>query len=363
MERVFNFSAGPSMLPLEVLQQVQQDLVNYPGAGCSVMEMSHRSAPYEAIIAETEATLRRIMRIPDSYAVLFLQGGATLQFSMVPMNLAARGGTADYALTGQFSTKAYQEAGRWLNAVAVTNSKADTYSYIPKITPEMLSPDASYLHICANNTIFGTCYNVLPDIGDRALVGDLSSVILGKEFDVERFALIYAGAQKNMGPAGLTVVILKKELLEREADPVVPVMMRYKDMAESQSMYNTPPTFAIYVAGEVFKWVERQGGVAAMEKQNRAKAGLIYKTLEESAIFNSPVAVEDRSIMNVTFTLPDEDQTKQFLRLAESRGMINLKGHRSVGGCRASMYNAMPLAGAQALAQCILDFEKGTRAS
>lgn len=362
MERVYNFSAGPSMLPLEVLQQVQQDLINYPGAGSSVMEMSHRSAPFEAIIAETEATLRRIMRIPDSYAVLFLQGGASLQFSMVPMNLAARGETADYALTGQFSTKAFQEAGRWLNAVAVTNSKADTYSYIPKITPDILSPDARYLHICLNNTIFGTCYNTLPEVGDHELVADLSSVILGKEIDVERFSLIYAGAQKNMGPAGLTVVILKKELLEREVDSVVPGMMRYKDLYENQSMINTPPTFSIYVAGEVFKWVELQGGVAAMEKLNRAKAELIYQTLEQSKMFSSPVAIEDRSIMNITFTLPDEDSTKQFLRLTESRGMINLKGHRSVGGCRASMYNAMPLAGAQALAQCIIDFENGIRA-
>lgn len=361
MERIFNFSPGPSMLPLEVLQQVQQDLIDYPGAGSSVMEMSHRSAPFEAIIAEAEAALRRIMRIPDNYAVLFMQGGASLQFSMVPMNLAARGETADYALTGQFAAKAYQEAGRWVNAVAVTNSKADTYSYIPKITPEMLAPDGRYLHICMNNTIFGTCYNTLPDVGARALVGDLSSVILGMEIDVERFALIYAGAQKNIGPAGLTIVILKKDLLEREADPLVPSLMRYKDMAENQSMINTPPTFAIYVAGEVFKWVERRGGVAAIEKMNRAKSGLIYQTLARSEIFKNPVAAEDRSIMNVTFTLPDEDQTKQFLRLAESRGMINLKGHRSVGGVRASMYNAMPLAGAETLAQCMIDFERGIR--
>lgn len=361
MERVFNFSAGPSMLPLEVLQQVQTDLVNYPDAGCSVMEMSHRSPSYEKIIADTEATLRRIMDIPDNYAVLFLQGGASMQFSMVPMNLAARGDTFDYALTGQFATKAYKEAQRWGNAVAVTNSKEATYSYIPKITPDMLSADAKYLHICGNNTIFGTCYNTLPEVGDMPLVCDLSSTILGKVFDVNKFALIYAGAQKNMGPAGLTVVIIKKELLNSELDPVVPTMLRYKDMAEAESMYNTPPTFSIYVAGEVFKWVERKGGVAAVEKINREKAGMLYNALDNSAIFNSPVAVEDRSIMNVTFTLPDDDMTKEFLKMASGRAMINLKGHRSVGGCRASIYNAMPVEGIQALVDCIKDFESGKK--
>ncbi len=362
MERVFNFSAGPSMLPLEVLEQVQTDLINYPGSGCSVMEMSHRSPSYEAIIAEAEATLRRIMDIPDDYAVLFLQGGASLQFSMVPMNLAQRGDTVDYALTGQFATKAYKEAKRWCSAVAVVDTKADTYSYIPKITPDMLTPGAKYLHICANNTIFGTCYNTLPETGETPLVCDMSSTILGKVFDVKKFDLIYAGAQKNMGPAGLTVVILKKSLLDNEVDSVVPTMLNYKAMAEADSMYNTPPTFAIYVAGEVFKWVEKQGGVAAVEQKNIEKAQLLYDALDRSAIFNNPVAKEDRSIMNVTFTLPDEDMTKEFLAMAKGRGMINLKGHRSVGGCRASIYNAMPRAGIEALVKCIQDFENGQRA-
>ena len=362
MERVFNFSAGPSMLPLEVLQQVQKDLVNYPDAGCSVMEMSHRSPSYDKIINDALATLRRIMDIPDDYEVLFLQGGATLQFSMVPMNLAGRGDTADYALTGQFSTKAYKEAQRWCNAVAVTDSKEATYSYIPKITPDMLSKDAKYLHICGNNTIFGSCYNTLPETGDTPLVCDLSSTILGKVFDVRKFALLYAGAQKNMGPAGLTVVIMKKELLDNEVDPLVPAMLRYKDMAEAESMYNTPPTFAIYVAGEVFKWVESMGGVAAIEKLNTEKANMLYDAIDNSVIFNNPVAVEDRSIMNVTFTLPDEDMTKEFFKMASGRGMINLKGHRSVGGCRASIYNAMPIEGIRALVECIRDFEAGKRA-
>ena len=359
MERVFNFSAGPSMLPLEVLEQAQRDLVNYPGSGSSVMEMSHRSSSYEPIIADAEVTLRRIMNIPDDYAVLFLQGGASMQFSMVPMNLAGRGDTADYALTGQFATRAHKEAVRWCNAVAVTNSKDDKYSYIPKITPDMLSKDAKYLHICVNNTIFGSCYNTLPDVGDTPLVGDMSSVILGKVFDVTDFSLIYAGAQKNMGPAGLTVVIMKKSLLENEVDPCVPTMLRYKDMAEAESMYNTPPTFSIYVAGLVFKWVEEMGGVAALEKINREKAAVLYDAIDNSSMFNNPVAVGDRSIMNVTFTLPDEDMTKEFIKMAEGRGMINLKGHRSVGGCRASIYNAMPVDGIKALVGCIKDFEAG----
>lgn len=357
MNRVFNFSAGPSMLPLSVLEKAQKDLVCYPGAGSSVMEMSHRSRPFEEIIARTEATLRQLMNISDDYAVLFLQGGASLQFSMVPMNLLKRGETADYALTGQFATKAYKEGQKWANAVAVASSKEDTYSYIPKITPDMLSKDAKYLHITGNNTIFGTCYNTLPETGNVPLVCDLSSVILGKEFDVNKFELIYAGAQKNMGPSGLTVVIIKKSLLDNEIDPIVPSMMNYKLMADNDSMYNTPPCFSIYMAGLVYEWVAEQGGVAAMEKKNAAKAAMLYDAIDASSIFNSPVKKEDRSIMNVTFTLPDEDMTKEFLAMTIERGMINLKGHRSVGGCRASIYNAMPVEGIETLVKCIKDFE------
>ncbi len=357
MNRVFNFSAGPSMLPLSVLEKAQKDLVCYPGAGSSVMEMSHRSRPFEEIIARTEATFRQLMNISDDYAVLFLQGGASLQFSMVPMNLLKRGETADYALTGQFATKAYKEGQKWANAVAVASSKEDTYSYIPKITPDMLSKDAKYLHITGNNTIFGTCYNTLPETGNVPLVCDLSSVILGKEFDVNKFELIYAGAQKNMGPSGLTVVIIKKSLLDNEIDPIVPSMMNYKLMADNDSMYNTPPCFSIYMAGLVYEWVAEQGGVAAMEKKNAAKAAMLYDAIDASSIFNSPVKKEDRSIMNVTFTLPDEDMTKEFLAMTIERGMINLKGHRSVGGCRASIYNAMPVEGIETLVKCIKDFE------
>ncbi|MDD3193363.1 MAG: 3-phosphoserine/phosphohydroxythreonine transaminase [Oscillospiraceae bacterium] len=361
MERVYNFSAGPSMMPVEILQQAQQDLVCYPGAGCSVMEMSHRSAPFEAIIAEAEASLRRLMRIPDDYAVLFLQGGASMQFSAVPMNLARQGQTLDYAVTGQFAGKALTEGERWGKAVAVTSSKADTFSHIPKITADMLDPDAAYLHITGNNTIFGTSYNTLPETGAIPLVADWSSAILGREIDVAAHALIYAGAQKNMGPAGLTVVILRRELLEREVDPVVPAMLRYKLMADNGSMYNTPPCFSIYMAGLMFQWVEKMGGVAAMEKRNREKAALLYDFIGRSAMFHNPVAVEDRSIMNVTFTLPTPEDTKAFLQMAEGRGMINLKGHRSVGGCRASIYNGMPTEGVEALVACMKDYEMGLR--
>ena len=357
MERVFNFSAGPSMLPVSVLEKAQSELVSYPGAGSSVMEMSHRSRPFEEIIARAQETLRKLMNIPDDYAVLFLQGGASLQFSMVPMNLAKRGDTADYALTGQFATKAYKEGQRWCNAVAVASSKESTFSYIPKITPEMLSKDAKYLHITGNNTIFGSCYNTLPETGNVPLVCDLSSVILGKVFDVNKFELIYAGAQKNMGPSGLTVVIIKKSLLDNEIDSVVPSMLNYKTMFDADSMYNTPPCYSIYMAGLVYEWVAEQGGVAAMEKRNTEKAAMLYDAIDSSSIFNNPVNKEDRSIMNVTFTLPDEDMTKEFLAMTQERGMINLKGHRSVGGCRASIYNAMPVEGIEALVKCIKDFE------
>lgn len=361
MERIYNFSAGPSMLPLEVLEEAQKDLVNYKGTGCSVMEMSHRSKPFEAIAANAEATLRRIMHIPEDYAVLFLQGGASLQFSMVPMNLAARGATMDYAITGQFAGKAFEEAKRWGNAVAVTSSKEEKFSHIPAITPDMLDRDAAYLHITGNNTVFGTAYNTLPETGGVPLVADWSSAILGKNIDVARHALIYAGAQKNMGPAGLTVVILKKELLNAELDPIIPTMLRYKVHADAGSMYNTPPCFAIYMAGLVFDWVERQGGVDAMERRNTAKAKRLYDAIDSSSVFRGLAKKEDRSIMNVTFTLPDDAATAEFLKMAQGRGMISLKGYRTVGGCRASIYNGMPDEGVDKLIACMKDYEAGAR--
>lgn len=361
MERVFNFAAGPAAMPLPVLEQMQKDLVNYQGKGLSVMEMSHRSKMYEEIFNDTEATLRRIMKIPEKYAVLFLQGGASTQFSMIPMNLAARGQTMDYAVTGQFAGKAWEEGKRWGNAVAVTNSKPDHFRYIPKIAPAMLDRDAAFLHITVNNTIFGTTYNTLPETGNIPLVGDLSSIILGREYEVQKFGLIYAGAQKNMGPAGLTVVIVRRDLIPQEVDPIVPTMLQYAVMEKNGSMYNTPPTFAIYAAGLMFHWVEDQGGVKELEKRNEKKAELLYNTIYESDVFTASAEAADRSPMNVTFTLPDEELTAEFLAMTAGRGMTNLKGHRAVGGCRASIYNAMPMEGVEKLVECMHDFEKGKR--
>ena len=361
-QRVYNFSAGPSMMPLEVLEQAQRELLCYPGAGCSVLEMSHRSEPFERIIGDAESALRRIMNIPDSYAVIFMQGGATTQFSCVAMNLAGRGETMNYAVTGQFAGKAMDEGARWGNAVAVASSKDKNFTYIPRITPDMLTPGAAYLHITGNNTIFGTTYHTLPETGDVPLVADWSSAILGEEIDVTRHALIYAGAQKNMGPSGLAVVIIRRDLLERPIDPVVPIMLRYKVAADNGSMYNTPPTFSIYMAKLMYEWVEREGGVAEMERRNRKKAGILYDLIDSSKVFNNPVAHEDRSIMNVVFTLPTQEDTKAFIAMAKGRGLVNVKGHRAVGGCRASLYNGMPLEGVEALAKCMHDFENGERA-
>lgn len=364
MDRVFNFSAGPSQMPLEVLKKAQEDFLCYPGAGCSVMEMSHRTPSFEAIIGNARDTLKRIMQIPDNYEVLFLQGGATTQFSMVPMNLGHQGDTFYYMQTGQFAGKAKEEGARWGNAVVVANSKESAYSYIPKADP--LPEDARFLHITGNNTIFGTSFNhyetTLPESvlnGQIPLVADWSSAILGKWIDVEQHALIYAGAQKNMGPAGLAVVIIRKDLLDFDVDPLVPIMLRYKVAADAGSMYNTPPTFSIYMAGLMFEWVEKMGGVKVLEKTNTEKSQLLYDFLDQSSVFHNPVRKEDRSIMNVTFTLPTKEATDEFLALAKSKGMINLKGHRLVGGCRASIYNGMPIEGVQLLVNTMKEFEAG----
>ncbi len=349
------------MLPLEVLLDAQKNLVDYEGCGSSVMEMSHRSKYYEPIIKEAEATLREIMNITDDYYVLFLQGGASLQFSMVPMNLTQKGDTTAYAITGNFAKKAWEEAKRWGNAVTITNGKENGFKKIPEIAKVNIPEDAKYVHITGNNTIFGTTYNKTPDVGEKTLVADWSSAILGKEIDVNKYGLIYAGAQKNMGIAGLTVVIVKKSLVREDLIDEIPTMLRYDVMAKNDSMYNTPPAFAIYMAGLIFKWVKAQGGVAQLEKINKEKAKVLYDILDTSEMFTPVAAKADRSIMNVTFTLPDEDLTKVFLKMAEARGMINIKGHRSVGGCRASIYNAMPMEGIERLAECMKDFEKGIR--
>ena len=357
MDRVYNFSAGPSMLPLSVLKEAQRDLVCYPDAGCSVMEMSHRSRSFEKIIAHAEQSLRTLMNISNDYSVLFLQGGASLQFSMIPMNLVSQGDSIDYMVTGQFAKKAYEEGCKWGSARAVASSEDKTFSYIPDLVPEQLTPNAKYLHITVNNTIFGTAFNTLPQTNGIPLVGDMSSVITGKYYDVNNFDLIYAGAQKNMGPSGLTVVIIRNSLLQRAIDPIVPTMLSYKVMADSQSMYNTPPCFAIYIAGLVYDWVLEMGGVLEMEKRNVEKSSLLYDAIDISELFSGTARRQDRSIMNVTFTLPNEELTKDFGKLIEANNLINLKGHRSVGGFRASIYNAMPIEGVQKLVDCMKDFE------
>lgn len=357
MDRVLNFAAGPSQLPEEVLLQAQKDLFSYPGAGTSVMEMSHRSAEFQDIIDRAQATLKRIMNIPENYEVLFLTGGATTQFSMIPMNLTKQGETTAYAVTGNFAGKAFDEAARWGNAVTIASSKDKNHTYIPKITADMIPADAKYLHITGNNTIFGTTYNSLPQTGGVDLVGDWSSAILGKEINVSDYALIYAGAQKNIGPAGMTVVIIRKDLMDREVDKIVPIMLRYKIHADKGSMYNTPPCWNIYMSGLVFEWVEKQGGVAEMEKRNTEKAKLLYEFIENSKLYNNPVAVEDRSIMNVPFTLPSQELTADFIKYAKQNGIVNIKGHKLVGGCRASIYNGMPIEGVKKLIEVMKGFE------
>ena len=344
-------------MPIDVLKKARDEFLCYPGAGCSVMEMSHRTSAFDEIIDGAESVLREIMEIPDDYAVLFMQGGATTQFSMVPMNLARQGDSFAYMQTGQFATKAKAEGDRWGNAVFAGSSKDGNYSYIPET--EGIPKDARFLHITGNNTIYGTTFNELPSHGDVPLVADWSSAILGRWIDVKDYDLIYAGAQKNMGPAGLAVVIIKKKLLDLEVDPVVPIMLRYKIAADNRSMYNTPPTFSIYIAKLMFEWVKAQGGVKAMEIRNREKAKLLYDFIDGSKLYSNPVRVCDRSIMNVTFTLPTEEDTAEFIKLCGQRGIINIKGHRSVGGCRASIYNGMPKEGVEKLIDTMKEFEAG----
>lgn len=358
MDRVYNFSAGPSQLPIEVLQQAQKDMLNFGGTGTSVMEMSHRSQAFQDIIDETEASLRKLMNIPDSYAVLFLQGGPSLQFSMIPMNLADRGDTVAYAVTGHFAQYAIDEASRWCNAVKVSSSKETGFDCIPKITEDDVPDNAKYVHITGNNTVYGTMYHKIPQIGKTPLVADWSSAILGTKIDVEKYDLVYAGAQKNMGIAGVTFVIMKKELLKREISDTIPTMLNYKILFEKGSMYNTPPCWSIYISGLVFKWVEAQGGVDEMVRRNTEKSGMLYDFIDNSKLFSANVRKSDRSIMNVPFTLPDSKQDEEFIAFAERKGLINLKGHKAKGGCRASLYNGMSLEGVKELVKTMKEFEK-----
>ena len=347
MERVYNFSAGPSMLPLPVLEKAAAELVCYGDSGMSVMEMSHRSPAYDAIIKKTEADFRKVMNIPDNYKVLFLQGGASTQFAAVPLNLM-KTGKADYILSGQFSTKAYKEAQKYGDAKAVASSKDDNFAFIPATTRESFRPDADYVHICFNNTIYGTKYNYIPDTGDIPLVADMSSCIMSEPIDVTKFGVIYAGAQKNMAPAGLTVVIVREDLLGN-ARPETPSMHDWKLMADNDSMYNTPPCYAIYMAGLVYEWVLGIGGLEKMKEMNQKKAALLYDYLDSQDYYIAPVRKDCRSMMNVTFVTGVEELDKKFPKEAEKNGLMNLKGHRSVGGMRASIYNAMPYEGVEKL--------------
>jgi len=357
MNRVYNFSAGPSMLPVPVLERAAAEMLSYGESGMSVAEMSHRSKDFEPIIAKAEADLRRLMNIPDNYAVLFLQGGASTQFAAVPLNLLPVGGTADYIVSGQFSGKAYTEAQKYGDVRLVATSKADGFTYVPKVKKEDLNPDAAYVHICYNNTIFGTKYNYIPDTGDVPLVADMSSCIISEPVDVEKFGVIYAGAQKNMAPAGMTLVIVRKDLLGK-ARPETPSMLDWNLMAENGSMYNTPPCYTIYMAGLVYEWIDSLGGLDAMKQLNEKKAALLYGYLDSQDYYIAPVKPECRSMMNVTFVTGNADLDKKFASDAEKAGLKNLKGHRSVGGMRASIYNAMPYEGVEALVEFMKDFAK-----
>lgn len=357
MKRVFNFSAGPSMLPVPVLETAASEMLDYKGSGMSVMEMSHRSPVYDAIIKEAEAKLRELMNIPDNYKVLFLQGGASTQFAAVPLNLMNKNGKADYILSGQFSTKAFKEAQKYGDAVAVASSKDDNFTHVPATTRETFRPDADYVHICFNNTIYGTKYPYIPDTGDIPLVADMSSCIISEPVDVSKFGLIYAGAQKNMAPAGLTVVIVREDLIGN-ARPTTPAMLDYQLMADNGSMYNTPPCYCIYMAKLVYEWILSLGGLEEMKKLNKKKADLLYDYLDSQDYYIAPVEKESRSMMNVTFVTGDADLDKKFAAEAAAQGLQNLKGHRSVGGMRASIYNAMPYEGVEKLVEFMKEFAK-----
>lgn len=355
--RVYNFSAGPSILPVPVLEQVKEDLLNYKGTGQSVMEMSHRSKEYKAIIQEAEKDLRDLMSIPDNYKVLFLQGGGTLQFSMVPMNLLINSKKADYIVTGNWAKKAKKEAEKFGDIKVVESSEAHKFTWVPKVKYEDFRSDIDYAYIVTNNTIYGTKFNYIPNTKEIPLVADMSSNILSERIDVSKFGLIWAGAQKNVGPAGMTIVIIREDLIGHAPDGT-PTYLDYKIHSENDSMYNTPPTFSIYVAGEVFKYLKANGGVKEIERKNVEKANLLYDYIDQSKLYNNPVNKEDRSIMNVIFMTGKEDLDKKFIQEARAAGLINLAGHRSLGGMRASIYNSMPKEGVEALIRFMKKFEK-----
>ena len=355
--RIYNFAAGPSMLPLPVLEQAKEDLLNYKGSGMSVMEMSHRSKVYAAIISEAESLMHEVMGIPDDYKILFLQGGASLQFAMVPMNLM-KTGKADYVVTGNFSGKAYKEAAKYGTANLAATTKEENFTRIPRQDELKLDSSADYVHICYNNTIFGTKWYYTPETGSVPLVADMSSCILSEPTDVTKFGLIYAGAQKNLAPAGLTVVIIRKDLIREDLPAFVPSMCSYALMAKNDSMYNTPPCWPIYMCKLGLEWIRSVGGTEALQARNIKKAKLLYDYLDASKLFKNPVSPESRSLMNVTFRAEDDEINARFVQESTAAGLSNLKGHRLVGGMRASIYNAMPYEGVEALVSFMEKFEK-----
>ena len=356
MARVYNFSAGPAVLPEEVLQEAADEMLDYRGTGMSVMEMSHRSKAYDTIIKEAEADLRELMNIPDNYKVLFLQGGASQQFAMIPMNLM-KNRVADYIVTGQWAKKAYQEASLYGKANKIASSEDKTFSYIPDCSDLPISEDADYVYICENNTIYGTKFKTLPNTKGKPLVADVSSCFLSEPVDVTKYGVIYGGVQKNIGPAGVVIVIIREDLITEDVLPGTPTMLRYKIHADADSLYNTPPAYGIYICGKVFKWLKKMGGLEAMKERNEKKAKILYDYLDESKLFKGTVRKEDRSLMNVPFITGNEELDAKFVQEAKEAGFENLKGHRTVGGMRASIYNAMPIEGVEKLVEFMKKFE------
>ena len=360
MSRVYNFSAGPAVLPESVLREAAAEMLDYRGTGMSVMEMSHRSKAYQAIIDEAEADLRSLMGIPENYKVLFMQGGAHLQFSMVPMNFM-KNKVADYIITGQWAKKAWQEAKMFGTANAIASSADKTFSYIPDCSDLPISPDADYVYICENNTIYGTKFHELPNTKGKDLISDISSCFLSEPVDVTKYGMLYGGVQKNIGPAGVVIGIIREDLITEDVLPGTPTMLRYKTHADNGSMYNTPPAYGIYICGKVFKWLQEMGGLEAMKEYNVKKAQVLYDFLDQSSLFHGTVVKKDRSLMNVPFVTGDDAKDAAFVKAATDAGFVNLKGHRSVGGMRASIYNAMPIEGVEKLVQFMDRFEKDNK--
>lgn len=360
MGRVYNFSAGPAVLPEEVLREAQEEMLDYRGCGMSVMEMSHRSKIFDDLIHETEADLRELMQIPDNYKVLFLQGGASLQFSMIPMNLM-KNRVADYIVTGQWAKKAWQEAQKYGQANKIASSEDKTFSYIPDCSDLPISENADYVYICENNTIYGTKFKKLPNTKGKTLVADVSSCFLSEPVNVSDYGIIYGGVQKNIGPAGMVISIIRDDLITDDVMELTPAMMKFKTHADAGSMYNTPNCYCIYMCGKVFKWIRRAGGLAAMKERNEAKAKVLYDFLDSSRMFHGTVVKEDRSLMNVPFVTGDKELDAKFVKEAQRAGFVNLKGHRTVGGMRASIYNAMPAQGVDELVSFMKEFEEANR--